>query len=45
MNNLELLEEAGICTPDSVQPLKVEADELLRIFSTSLHTAKRNSGR
>ena len=42
---LELLEEAGICAPTFVQPLKAESDELLRIFSTSLNTAKRNSGR
>ena len=38
---LELLEEAGICSPDLLQPLKAESDELLRLFSTSLATAKR----
>ena len=42
---LELFEEAGICPTRLVQPLKVESDELLRIFSTSLNTAKRNAGR
>ena len=42
---LELLEDAGICPPNLVQSLKTESDELLRIFSTSLSTAKRNVGR
>lgn len=42
---LELMESAGLCSKASVQPLKVEANELLRIFSTSLNTAKRNAGR
>jgi len=42
---LELMENAGVCTSASVQPLKAEAHELLRIFSTSLNTAKRNVGR
>ena len=41
----ELLEEAGICTAAPIAPLKKEADELLRIFQTSLSTAKRNAGR
>ncbi len=42
---LELLEEADICSSAPVAPLKVEADELLRIFSKSLNTAKSNAGR
>ena len=42
---LEILEDAGICAVRLVQPLKAESDELLRIFSTSLNTAKRNAGR
>ena len=41
----ELLEESGVCTGSVVQPLKTEADELLRICSASLHTAKHNSVR
>ena len=40
---LELLEDAGICATRLVEPLKAESDELLRIFSTSLNTAKRNA--
>jgi len=39
----ELLEEAEVCPPDSLKELKVEANELLRIFSTSLGTAKRET--
>ena len=42
---LELMENAGICNPSIIQPLKTEANELLRICSTSLNTAKRNAGR
>jgi|ERR1043165_3341901 four helix bundle protein len=42
---LELMEKAGVCSPVTIQPLKTEADELLRIFSTSLNTAKRKAGR
>lgn len=42
---LELFEDAGICTLNLTQPLKQEAEELLRIFSTSLSTAKRNASR
>ncbi len=42
---LELLEEADICTPKLVQALKSESDELLRIFSKSLNTAKHNADR
>ena len=39
---LELLEESGIVQGDGeLQALKVEAGELLRIFSRSLGTAKR----
>ena len=42
---LELMESAGICSPAIIQPLKTEANELLRIFSTSPNTAKQNTGR
>jgi four helix bundle protein len=42
---LDLLHKSGICTAAAIQPLKAEADELLRIFSTSLNTARQNSGR
>jgi four helix bundle protein len=42
---LELMESAGICSAAIVQPLKTEANELLRILSTSLNTAKQNAGR
>ena len=40
---LELMENPGVCNPQTLQPLKVEANELLRIFATSLNTAKRNA--
>jgi four helix bundle protein len=40
---LELMETAGVCSPASLQLLKTEANELLRIFSRSLDTAKRNA--
>ena len=42
---LELLEEAGLCSSVLIEPLKTEADELVRILQTSLNTAKRNAGR
>jgi len=42
---LELLQEAQICSEVLIAPLKSEADELVRIFQTSLNTAKRNAGR
>jgi four helix bundle protein len=42
---LELLEDTEISAKRLVAPLKAESDELLRIFSTSLNTARRNSGR
>ena len=42
---LELLQDAGICPVAIVAPLRSEADELVRIFQTSLNTAKRNAGR
>ena len=42
---LDLLEKSGVCPEEAVQPLRAEADELLRIFSTSLNTAKHNAGR
>lgn len=38
---LELLEETEICRTEKLSRLKDEADELLRIFSTGLGTAKR----
>jgi four helix bundle protein len=40
---LELLEEAGIVPASKLQSLKEESDELLRILSTSLSTAKSGS--
>jgi four helix bundle protein len=40
---LELFEDAEVCSPDKVNKLKGEADELLRIFSTALGTAKRGT--
>ena len=42
---LELMENAGVCSRAPIQPLKSEANELLRIFSASLNTAKRNASR
>ncbi len=39
---LELLIEAGVMTPDSLDELMKEADELLAIIVTSIRTAKRN---
>jgi four helix bundle protein len=42
---LELFEETEICAKRQVEPLQAESDELLRIFSISLNTAKRNAGR
>ena len=39
---LELMESASVCSAASIKPLQLEADELLRIFSTSRNTAKRN---
>ena len=42
---LDLMVNSGVCATPVVQPLKAEADELLRIFSTSLSTAKENAGR
>ena len=40
---LNLLVKSGVCTTTVVQPLKTEADELPRIFSSSLNTAKENA--
>jgi four helix bundle protein len=40
---LELLEEATVCANPMINSLKTETDELLRIFSTSLNTAKNHS--
>jgi four helix bundle protein len=37
---LELFEEAEVCSSEKLRELKREADELLRVFSTSLATAK-----
>ena len=42
---LDLLEQTGVCTKATLQPLQTEAAELLRIFSASLTTAKQNSRR
>jgi four helix bundle protein len=42
---LELLVNSGVCATAVVQPLRSEGDELLRIFSTSLNTAKENTRR
>jgi len=39
---LELMESASVCSAASIKPLQLETDELLRIFSTSRNTAKRN---
>ena len=39
----ELFEDAEVCAPDKVNKLKSEADELLRIFSTALGTAKHDT--
>ena len=39
---LELLEESGIVSARRVEAIKAETDELLRILSTSLSTAKRH---
>ena len=38
---LELLEESGIVPAPKLQDIKAETDELLRVLSTSLDTAKR----
>ena len=42
---LELMENAGVSSSASLQQLKTEATELLRILSTSRNTAKRNACR
>jgi four helix bundle protein len=42
---LDLLQNSGVCSAAAIQPLKTEADELLRIFSASLNTAKQNHRR
>ncbi|MEW6246717.1 MAG: four helix bundle protein [Nitrospirota bacterium] len=39
----ELLEEAGIVTPEEIQAITKEAKELLAIFSTARKTAKARS--
>lgn len=39
---LELFEEAEILPPLALKPLKQESDELLRIFSRSLSTARHS---
>lgn len=38
---IELLEESGIVPAKRLEAIKVETDELLRVLSTSLDTAKR----
>jgi len=40
---IELFEEAEVCPSDKLRTLKLEADELLRIFSSALATAKHNT--
>jgi len=42
---LELLEDAEICRPELIEPLKQESEELLRILSKALSSAKRNTSR
>ncbi len=42
---IELMEESGACQSSQIDPLKTEADELLRVFQTSLNTAKRKAPR
>ncbi len=39
---MDLMEKAEIVTPEVIGDLKKEADEFLRMFSASLHTAKSN---
>ena len=39
----ELFEDAEVCPPDKAKKLRAEADELLRIFSSALATAKRDT--
>jgi four helix bundle protein len=41
----ELLVEAGLIRKNLAEPLMTECSELLKIFSASLATAKRTSGR
>src|ERR1051326_4434835 len=41
---LELLEESSIVSAAKLQSIKVEADELLRILSTSLDTDRKSVG-
>ncbi len=38
---LELFEEAEVCSPEAVRQLKEESRELLRVFSSSLATARQ----
>ena len=42
---LELLEEGDVCPAEPLTDLKREANELLRIFSSSLATARRKTTR
>jgi four helix bundle protein len=42
---LELLEEAGICPGDTLQPLKAEADELMAILVTIVRKVKEKPKR
>jgi four helix bundle protein len=39
---LELLIEAGLINSKTIEPLRLECEELLKIFSASLATAKAN---
>ena len=39
---LELLVDARLVTRNTLEPLMIECDELLRIFAASLATAKKN---
>ena len=39
---LDLLEDSKLVASDAIRPLRLECDELVRIFSSSLATAKSN---
>ena len=40
---MELIMEAKLVTPERIQPLQIEANEILAIISASRRTAKRNA--
>ena len=42
---LELLEEGEVCPAEKLRSLKREAEELMRIFASSLATARRDNPR